>query len=104
MRQMGKQGFGWLDARLYKQGWLTIMTPDEIATYTFLCLVANPQGISWYRRDRIQAAMCIHEPALRKALYNLYDLDLVAYKPFSRYASDGFYQVLSLPQAGPSKP
>jgi hypothetical protein len=101
MRLLSKQGFGWLDARLHKQGWLAIMTPNEIAAYTFLCLVANPQGISWYRKDRIQAAMCIHEHHLREALQSLYDLDLVAYKPFSRYASDGFHQVLSLPQAGP---
>ncbi len=104
MRQIGKHGFGWLDARLHKQGRLTMMTPNEIATYTFLCLVANPQGISWYRKDRIQAAMCIDEYALRQALRNLYDLDLVAYKPFSRHASDGFHQVLSLPQDGPQKP
>lgn len=101
MRQMGKQGFGWLDARLHKQGWLAMMTPDEIAAYTFLCLVANPQGISWYRKDRIRDALYIDEHDLRQALYNLYDLDMVAYKPFSKHASDGFHQVLSLPPAGP---
>jgi hypothetical protein len=101
MRLLGKQGFGRLDARLHKQGWLAMMTSDEIAAYTFLCLVANPQGISWYRKDRIRSAMCIDEYALRQALHNLYDLDLVAYKPFSRHASDGFHQVLSLPQDGP---
>jgi L-ascorbate metabolism protein UlaG (beta-lactamase superfamily) len=37
-------------------------------------------------------------------LGELYDLDLVAYKPFSRYASDGFHQVLSLPIDGPAIP
>jgi len=104
MRQLSKQGFGWLDARLHKQSWLSILTPDQIAAYTFLCLVANPQGVSWYRRDRIQAAMCIDEHALRQALYKLYDLDLVAYKPFSQHASDGFHQVLSLPTDGPPIP
>jgi hypothetical protein len=104
MRQLSRQGFGWLDARLQKQAWLSILTPEQIATYTFLCLVANPQGVSWYRKDRIRAAMCIDEHALRQALYKLYDLDLVAYKPFSRHASDGFHQVLSLPQDGPAAP
>jgi hypothetical protein len=102
MRCLKKQGFGWLDARLHKQQWLAMMTPDDIATYSFLCLVANPQGVSWYRKDRICDAMCIHEHKLREALYNLYHLDLVAYKPFSRYASDGFHQVLSIPQDRPS--
>jgi hypothetical protein len=104
MRQLSRQGFGWLDARLHKQAWLSILTPEQIAAYTFLCLVANPQGVSWYRKDRIRAAMCIDEHALRQALYKLYDLDLVAYKPFSRHASDGFHQVLSLPIDGPSIP
>jgi hypothetical protein len=102
MRQLGRQGFGWLDARLHKQAWLSILSPEQIAAYTFLCLVANPQGVSWYRKDRIRAAMCIDEHALRQALYKLYDLDLVAYKPFSRHASDGFHQVLSLPTDGPA--
>ena len=104
MRQLSKQGFGWLDARLHKQAWLSILTPEQIAAYTFLCLVANPQGVSWYRKDRIRAAMCIDEHALRQALYKLYDLDLVAYKSFSLHASDGFHQVLSLPTDGPPIP
>ena len=104
MRQLNRQGFGWLDARLHKQHWLAMMTPDEIAAYTFLCLVANPQGVSWYRKDRIRDAMCIDEHNLRQALYKLYDIDLVAYKPFSRHASDGFHQVLALPKDSPPNP
>jgi len=101
MRILGRQGFGWIDARLHKQRWLEQLAPDEIATYTFLCLVANPQGVSWYRKDRIQNAMCIDEHNLRQALYALYERDLIAYKPFSKHASDGFHQVLSLPPNGP---
>ena len=104
MRQLSKQGFGWLDARLHRQRWLAILNPPQIATYTFLCLVANPQGVSWYRKDRIRDAMCIDEHSLRQALFSLYDLDLVAYKPFSQHASDGFHQVLSLPKSGPPFP
>lgn len=101
MRRPGREGFGWLDARLHKQGWFSLLTPEDIATYTFLCLVANHHGVSWYRRDRIQQAMCIDETALRQALRRLYELDMVAYRPFGRYASDGFHQVLSLPPQGP---
>lgn len=101
VRRMGPSGFGWLDARLHKQGWLGLLTPDDVATYSFLCLVANQQGISWYRRDRIQQALGIHEDALWHALKRLYALDLVAYRPFGRHASDGFHQVLSLPTEGP---
>ncbi|MEJ2719494.1 MAG: hypothetical protein P8182_20575, partial [Deltaproteobacteria bacterium] len=32
-----------------------------IAVYLFLCLVANQQGVSWYRRDRIREALNLGE-------------------------------------------
>lgn len=101
VRRPGPGGYGWLDARLHKQGWLALLTPEDIAAYTFLCLVANRQGVSWYRRDRIRQALGIGEEAVWLALRRLYALDLVAYRPFSRHASDGFHQVLSLPPQGP---
>lgn len=101
VRRPGREGFGWLDARLHKQGWLAHLTPDDLAAYTFLCLVANQQGVSWYRRDRIRKALGIGENALWLALTNLDELDLVAYRPFGRHASEGFRQVLSLPSHEP---
>ena len=91
----------WLDARLHRQEWLALLTAEDIATYVFMCLVANPQGVSWYRRDRIQQALGCSEDALWGALRRLYALDLVAYRPFGPHASDGFHQVLSLPEQGP---
>jgi hypothetical protein len=101
LRRPGPAGFGWLDARLHRQGWLALLTPEDLATYTFLCLVANPQGVSWYRRDRIRQALGIGEDALWLALRRLTALDLVAYRPFGPHASDGFHQVLALPPLGP---
>lgn len=101
IRRPGPSGFGWLDARLHRQEWLSLLTAEDIATYVFLCLVANPQGVSWYRRDRIQQALGCGEEALWEALRRLYALDLVAYHPFGPHASDGFHQVLSLPEQGP---
>jgi hypothetical protein len=101
VRHPGREGFGWLDARLHKQGWLAQLTPDDLAAYTFLCLVANQQGVSWYRRDSIRECLGIDENALWVALRNLDELDLVAYRPFGRHASEGFRQVLSLPPQGP---
>lgn len=101
VRRPGPGGFGWLDARLHKQSWLALLTPDDLSVYTFLCLVANQQGVSWYRRDRMRQILAIADDALWRALKRLYALDLVAYRPFSRHASDGFHQVLSLPSHGP---
>lgn len=102
MRRTGRTGFGWVDARILKDGWLEVLSPQEIAVYLFLCLVANQQGVSWYRRDRIRAALNLHEAEVQEALERLRALDLVAYLPFGRHDSEGFRQVLSLPPWGPS--
>ena len=101
VRSLGETPFGWIDARVLRAGWLEALTPQATAAYTFLCLVANRQGVSWYRRDRIRLALGISEDALWLALRRLDALDLVAYRPFGRHASDGFHQVLSLPPHGP---
>lgn len=100
VRGIGSSGFGWIDARVLREGWLGVLSAEDIAVYTFLCLVADRQGVSWYRRDRIRHALGIGEEAVFMALQQLCELDLVAYRPFSRYASEGFRQVLELPPDG----
>ena len=103
IRRIGSAGFGWLDARLRTHGWLKLLSPQALSTYAFLCLVADRSGTSWYRRDRIQNELGLHEDQLHTALDRLLDLELIAYRPFGRHASDGFRQVLSLPEgAAPS--
>lgn len=101
VRRIGNAGFAWLDARLKHEGWLEVLSPDALAVYTFLCLAANREGVSWYRKDRIARTLGIPEDQLHLALRRLYELDLVAYRPFARHASDGFHQILALPQGGP---
>jgi hypothetical protein len=102
VRSLGEaNGFGWLDARLVRDGWLAMMSPEELAVYAFLCLVADRQGVSWYRRDRIREALCLDERAVWDALDRLEQLGLVAYQPFHRNASEGFRQVLDLPAESP---
>jgi len=100
MRQLRSSAFGWIDARLLKDGWLSTMQPTDIAVYLFLCLVANQQGVSWYRRDRIRETLNLSEDETRGSLRRLVELDLIAYTPFSRHDSEGFRQVLSLPSPG----
>ncbi len=101
LRQLRSTAFGWIDARLWRDGWLIAMQPSDIAVYLFLCLVANHQGVSWYRRDRIGEALNLSEDETRRSLRRLIELDLIAYTPFSRHDSEGFRQVLSLPSSGP---
>jgi hypothetical protein len=93
--------FGWLDARLHRDGWLEALTPSALAAYVFLCLAADREGVSFYRRDRIGRALGLDDAEVARALRRLRDLDLVGYAPFSAHAVDGFHQVLSLPPGGP---
>ena len=95
VRKIAGPGFGWIDARIRTAGWLEVMSPAVIAVYTFLCLAANRQGVSWYRRDTMWRALGLDEDELHQAIARLIELDLVAYRPFSRRASDGFHQVLA---------
>ena len=53
VRQIERRAFGWLDAKLHHHKWLEVMTAEDIAVYVFLCLAADRQGVSWWRRDRI---------------------------------------------------
>lgn len=100
VRTLTGTAFGWLDARL-RRGWLELLTPDALATYSFLCLAADRQGVSFYRRDRIARAVGLGDAEVAAALRRLRQLELVAYAPFSPHAVDGFHQVLALPAAPP---
>ncbi len=95
-------GFGWLTAALWRDGWLALLTPQAAKAYMFLCLVADCQGVSYYRRDRIGRALDLDVQELHAALTQLEKLDLVAYRPFRPGAADGFRQVLNVPAGGPA--
>lgn len=94
-------GFGWLDARLFRDGWLEVLTAKDLTVYVFLCLVGDRHGVSWYRRDRIRLALAMDEQVLWHALGRIEALGLIAYRPFHAHASEGFRQVLAIPPGGP---
>jgi len=78
-----------------------VLSTEALATYLFLCLAADRQGVSFYRRDRISRELGLSDSELFSALGRLEKLELVAYEPFGPHASDGFHQVLSLSPGGP---
>jgi len=102
VRTINRSGFGWMDACIHRDGWLALLGPDALAVYSFFCLVANRQGVSWYRRARIEQLLGLDAPHLDSALARLYELDLLALRPFFPGAEEGFHQVLSVPAAGPT--
>jgi hypothetical protein len=102
IRRIGSQGFGWLDARLHKQSWIELLTPETMSLYTFLCLAADTNGVSYYRHEKLATRLGLSFQSLHQNLRRLYQLDLVAYRPFQPNDSDGFHQVLELPESPPS--
>ncbi len=86
-------GFGWVDHRLLKDGYLRECSTDALALYLILIAVADQDGLSYYG-DRLLCTMLgWHQRRLELARENLRDADLAAYR-------EPMYQVLSLPEAG----
>jgi hypothetical protein len=102
VRTLQNVAFGWIDAALHHRGWLRVLSPQALAVYAFLCLVADRRGVSFYRRDRIARELGLDDREVADALTRLRDLDLVAFRAFRPGAIDGFHQVLSLPESLPA--
>lgn len=93
--------FGWLDARLLRDGWLARLGPDATTVLTFLALAADRQGASFYGRDKMAAATGLERSAVDGALERLLSVGLVDWRPWSTGHPDGVWQLLPLPVAAP---
>ena len=93
-------GFGWIDHRLLREGHLERLTFFDIALYLFLVIVANRDGVSWYRKDVISKKVGMDWSQFETAKARLLERGLIAFKPFAPREVDGFYQVLPLPPGG----
>ena len=93
--------FSWIDHRFIRDGHLEKLTRDEIALYTFLVVVGNRDGVSFYRMEKICELLAYMEwGAFQAARDRLIALGLIAFRPFSPHEPNGFYQVLSLAPEG----
>jgi hypothetical protein len=83
------RGFGWIDHRLLRDGYLSRCSPEALALYVFLVCAADAQGLSYYSEPRTAELLTLEPPVLRQARRELIGLGLIAYqKPL--------YQLLSL--------
>ena len=89
--------FGWLDARLLRDDWLSRLGAEACTVLAFLALAADHQGASWWGRDRMARALSIPRPALDRALKRLVELQLVAHRPWNPKHVDGVWQLLPVP-------
>lgn len=84
------EGFGWVDHRLVRKGYLKGKSREALALYLFLVTVADADGVSYYSRESLCGQLDFTVSEIGEACTELVNAGLVAYrKPF--------YQVLSLP-------
>jgi hypothetical protein len=82
--------FSWLDHRLISDGYLHVMTRNEIPLYFFLALVGDKQGLSFYSEASICELLKMNPFEFHKARELLIDRSLLACK-------NGLFQLLQLP-------
>ena len=90
--------FGWIDHQLLKEGWLETMSLEEIAVYTFLVIAADQKGVSFYRKEKIAKTLSLDFSQVNRAVDELLNKNLIAFKAFSAHDPNGFYQVLNIPR------
>jgi hypothetical protein len=89
LRTRPPPGFGWLDHRLLRQGYLARCAPPAWALYCLLVCASDGQGLSFYGAVRLEQMLQLAPAALRQARGDLLRLGLIAYR-------EPLYQVLTL--------
>ena len=95
LRHVPRQ-FSWNDQRLVRDRHIQGRSPEALALYLFLCIVADAQGASYYSDATAGKLLSLSSVRLREARAELLAAGLIAY-------GVPFYQVLSLePKPAPS--
>jgi hypothetical protein len=91
--------FAWIDHRFLRDGHLDRLSLVDMAVYLFLVIVADANGVSFYRKDLISKRLGIDWDQFEEAKARLLERRFIAFRPFRVGDVDGFYQVLPLPEA-----
>jgi len=86
--------FAWIDHRLLRSGFMQVMTHQDQSLYLFLNLVADRNGVSFYRKEKICDLLDLDFGQFEVARDRLIHLGLVAFTPYSALTVNGFHQVL----------
>ena len=97
LRSLPPRGFGWIDHRFLRDGYLSRASPPALALYCLLVCASDQQGLSYYSQERLCALLVMEEASLLRSRRELIELGLLAYqKPI--------YQLLALESAPPGDP
>jgi hypothetical protein len=86
--------FAWLDHRLMRNGFVEVMTADDLLLYMFLVLVADRNGVSFYRKEKICDTLSLDWRRFEIARDRLIFMQLIAFEAYSVCSPNGHYQVL----------
>lgn len=71
--------FGWVDARLIREGWLDGCSPTAWALYLFWVTVADAQGLSYYADESVARHLGITPAAVQAGRLELIKNGLLVY-------------------------
>ncbi len=89
--------FAFIEHRFLRDGFSESLSHRELLLYVFLVLVADRNGVSYYRYDKIYSLLRIPVDEYLNARNALIDKDLIAFDGY-------FFQVLSLPEKPVNQP
>jgi hypothetical protein len=96
VRRPPTQGFGWVDRRIITAGHLAHMNQVEAVVYLVLCVVADRNGISYYRPETLARLVKQSTDRVLQALEGLASRSFIA-------AEGRFVQVTSLDERDPPR-
>jgi hypothetical protein len=96
-----KGSFAWIDHRLIRNGFVKVMTHQDMVLYLFLILAADRNGVSFYRKEKICEAVSLDYNQFEIAKDRLINMKLVAFESYSVLSPNGYYQVLPIETKAP---
>lgn len=86
------EGFGWVDHRLVRHGYVGRCGSGALALYLFLVTVGDENGLSYYSDQRLCVELTMTQAELTASRTELVNNDLIAWRR-------PLYQVLDLAEA-----
>jgi len=96
-----ENSFAWIDHRLVRNGYLQVMTHDDMVLYLFLVLASDRNGVSFYRKEKICDAVSLDFSQFEIAKDRLINMKLIAFESYSALSPNGYYQVLPIESKAP---